>query len=39
VEPRTTSGMDLIKNPEMTHTLANIYKWIPHPRDLEAGIL
>ena len=31
--------MKLIKNPEVTHTLANIYKWIPHLRDLKAGIL
>jgi len=39
VEPNATSGMTLIKNLEMTHTLAHIYKWIPHLRDLEAGIL
>ena len=37
VEPRTISGMTLIKNPELTHTSANIYIWIPHPRDPEVG--
>ena len=31
--------MTLIKNPEMTHTLVDIYKWIPRLRDLKVRIL